>query len=91
MCTFEHRSYGEELALCQRYYESLTGSGSFFVAVSSSNYPRINGTWATTKRANPSITADSGWTIGGYTTHYEGYYSPAGDRLFPSFSADAEL
>ena len=26
---FEHRSYGEELALCQRYYQRLNASGNF--------------------------------------------------------------
>jgi hypothetical protein len=27
---FEHRSYGEELALCQRYYQRISGSGDAF-------------------------------------------------------------
>ena len=34
---FEHRSYGEELALCQRYYERITsvGAGANFMAFAS--------------------------------------------------------
>ena len=27
---FEHRSYGEELALCQRYYERISGTSEYF-------------------------------------------------------------
>lgn len=58
---FEHRSYGEELALCQRYYESLATYGE-------NDANRYNGiAWATNnlnvfipfqvaKRANPTIT-----------------------------------
>jgi len=88
---FEHRSYGDELARCQRYYEAWTGSGSIFVAVSSGDIPRINGTWLVTKRANPTITVDAGWTVNGYKGHYEGLYSSASDQTLPSLSADAEL
>jgi hypothetical protein len=88
---FEHRSYGQELALCQRYYEAWTGSGLFFVAVSTTGYPRINGTWLVTKRANPTITVGAGWIINGYIGHYEGYYNSITDTTFPSLSADAEL
>ena len=51
---FEHRSYGEELALCQRYYEivgmTMTTSGQFDNAVS----------YAVTKRAVPTLSVFSG-------------------------------
>ena len=58
---FEYRSYGEELALCQRYFEQLATNGD-------NDANRYNGiAWATnnlnvfipfrvTKRANPTIT-----------------------------------
>jgi hypothetical protein len=32
MSPFEHRGYGEELALCQRYYEKIVGSTPWFMA-----------------------------------------------------------
>jgi len=50
---FEHRSYGEELALCQRYYETgnVNVIGAYIVGtvVTGSTYFR------TTKRASPSL------------------------------------
>ena len=57
---FEHRSYGEELALCQRFYEqsnpTLSGSDGkpTFVASTGSNF--LQGpTFKVTKRAVPSM------------------------------------
>jgi hypothetical protein len=53
---FEHRSYGQELALCQRYYEIFLGQidSAFNPSVVSTNY----GTWffKTEKRTTPTIT-----------------------------------
>jgi len=62
---FEHRSYGEELALCQRYYEQsytqLTGSDGKFTAVASTNSNYLQGpTFRVTKRAVPTMTAYDG-------------------------------
>ena len=88
---FEHRLYGEELALCQRYYEKFDASGNYYAAVSSTNNPRINGTWVVSKRATPTVTATGGWTVGGSIDGYEGYHSTAADRVVPSWTADAEL
>jgi len=52
---FEHRSYGEELALCQRYYEIITGGLGMGIVKSSTAadcafQPKVN------KRAAPTIT-----------------------------------
>ena len=88
---FEHRQYGQELALCQRYYETYTSTGVYYVAVSVGNYPRVNGTWLVSKRTNPTTIVPAGWSIGGRVNHYEGYYNATADTYFPSFSADAEL
>jgi len=44
---FEHRSYGEELALCQRYYQRFNASGNF------SRYG--SGYWSNSNDANASI------------------------------------
>jgi len=88
---FEHRSYGEELALCQRYYEKYDQTATFYAAVSVSNYPRINGTWNVAKRAAPTMTNNGGWGITGTIYGYEGYHATAADALVPSWTADAEL
>ena len=75
---FEHRSFGEELALCQRYFET----GSFAQRVSGT-IVRTGQSYMTTKRANATVnvyydgnkaaagtinisnSADSGWAEGG--------------------------
>ena len=49
---FEHRSYGDELAACQRYYEQ-TGAGGFAKANSSTEF-WIGHKFSVTKRANPT-------------------------------------
>jgi len=56
---FEHRSYGEELALCQRYFYRAS-RGTIIGAYIDSN--RIDATihFPTTMRATPTITASSG-------------------------------
>jgi hypothetical protein len=49
---FEHRSYGEELALCQRYYQIL--SVGYYHGGSSDKY--LTGTLGTPMRTSPSAT-----------------------------------
>ena len=59
---FEHRSYGEELALCQRYYEQLEyGSGAFIDNGWSGSTSGATAVlrWQTPKRTNPTITLPS--------------------------------
>jgi hypothetical protein len=62
---FEHRSFGEELALCQRYFEILgstavTDYGFMFTgACFNSTQTRFGLQWNVTKRASPTVT-DSG-------------------------------
>jgi hypothetical protein len=50
---FEHRSYGEELALCQRYYQQ--NARVFGVWVSASNF-RVDSIFTSTMRVSPSVT-----------------------------------
>ena len=59
---FEHRSYGEELALCQRYFEKLGRGGGYAGDRAYNHSSRIVNlpTWATTKRADPTVTIYSG-------------------------------
>lgn len=62
---FEHRSYGEELALCQRYYETsnptLSGSDGKQAMVASTGSNYLQGpTFKVTKRATPTMIAYDG-------------------------------
>jgi len=49
---FEHRSFGEELALCQRYYQLVT-SGNMMAGTSTNVY--LNPQFAVEMRATPSV------------------------------------
>jgi len=61
---FEQRSYGEELALCQRYYEKANVGmwGGF-----SSTDTVFSGQWNTTKRVTPTVTITGASTYAGVT------------------------
>lgn len=65
---YEHRSYGEELALCQRYYYKSTASiylsGQSYAVSPSIDGLRVPWNFPVTMRANPA-TAVSGGTDGG--------------------------
>jgi len=72
---FEHRSYGQELALCQRYYEKSFNKGQAPVAVIAGadrasgvaygpSSLGLIGTFAVTKRASPTMVYYKG-TAGG--------------------------
>ena len=58
---FERRSYGQELALCQRYYETGTAdsAGASIGAAGVTIYGNIS--FMQTKRATPSMSAPSNW------------------------------
>ena len=91
---FEHRSFGEELSLCQRYFvkedgvsmRNFTGSS---IAVSIPHF------WKVTMRATPSIsgsnaTSDESVTTQGFQGYKGGIASGAAWQL-TGFSASAEL
>ena len=59
---YEHRSYGEELALCERYYETYTGTHQGGKDGGSSVYNRMTVSFRTRKRANPTITHSALYT-----------------------------
>jgi hypothetical protein len=50
---FEQRMYGQELALCQRYYQ-LVAVGCYHFATASGQSLSINTPWMTTMRTTPS-------------------------------------
>ena len=62
---FEHRSYGDELARCQRYYHQA-GGGAFFliggyVSTAVDDYGSMY-TFPTTMRAGPTATPEGTWS-----------------------------
>ena len=79
---FEHRSFGEELALCQRYYyhhvaggdtEKLVGSGIAYA----SNQGNVATHFPTTMRTIPALDADTGTN----------YYKVLGATYVDTFNA----
>lgn len=63
---FEHRSFGEELALCQRYYQDYAFTGSTLAlsgrAATSSDSTYIAIPTKVEMRTSPSLTFSGGWT-----------------------------
>jgi hypothetical protein len=57
---FEHRSYGEELALCQRYYTQTNFNVQGYQG--SANYASENIHWQQRMRATPTVTRTAGTT-----------------------------
>jgi hypothetical protein len=101
---FEHRQYGQELALCQRYFEVLT-YGCNGIAGSRTGRAYV---WplrfAVAKRASPTISAsnttvnrctDAGFTTitaGGFSQHLSNTLSDGDDfSIVTTASATAEL
>jgi len=76
---FEHRSFGQELALCQRYYyeQSSTFYGFFGYGTNSGTNQMGNLIRPVDMRASPTITYTTGgyWSAGPYAGGNGGYYS----------------
>lgn len=57
---FEHRTYGEELSLCQRYYWRITETGApSYLRADGSNNRDVYLTFPTSMRANPTVTGSA--------------------------------
>jgi len=54
---FEHRSFGQELALCQRYYHEMQVKGMNTASGSTQTYMACFQPFATTMRAAPTVTS----------------------------------
>jgi hypothetical protein len=62
---FEHRSYGEELAACQRYYYEYSDRWvAFGFASAALQWMYVRFTFPTTMRTAPSVTYDQGTVYG---------------------------
>jgi hypothetical protein len=65
---FEHRSYGDELARCQRYYEIVGSAGTGDIVIggyanNSTFYETFQ--FKTEKRAAPTVAKNGTWSTGG--------------------------
>jgi hypothetical protein len=62
--SFEYRSYGAELQLCQRYYE-IVASQTVYIDNGSADNARFYIPFKVTKRASPTVTSGTGNSEGG--------------------------
>ena len=92
---FEHRSFGEELGLCQRYFETGT---TYDICVG--NGESDHQVWyRTTKRANATIATDNETGVTNHSTDYSrtggfslnGSASSGYTNYFYTWTADSEL
>jgi hypothetical protein len=81
--SFDYRSYGTELALCQRYYTKSTAT---YTVLSSDN---MFVDFKTTMRATPTITVSAGTVSGGSYTGVD-YFRITGNTDF-TWTSSAEL
>jgi hypothetical protein len=93
---FEHRTYGEELSLCQRYYQGATSVGAGYG--SADGYARGGSVYSVTMRTSPTLTLTntgsgsiiaSGTSASGFYVTY-GSLGGSSAGIF-TFAADAEL
>ena len=91
---FEHRSYGDELARCERYYEVMRANGEFATGVSNTTtQARVSMRYRTVKRANPgTITlaaAGQGANQMSFLTPALGYPSTTGSHTVSVITTDS--
>jgi len=90
---FEHRSFGQELALCQRYCVVDVTSRNWYNASGGNVYDYQLISWPTTMRATPTITFGSNVemtnvnTSGGVNGHGSAYVSTSGWNYSPLSNA----
>jgi hypothetical protein len=88
--SFEYRQYANELALCQRYYETWlndSGTTSLFILQFSASVFRGNWLFKTQKRASATVSLGSGSSWGGATpTIYGGISGARFDTATGSFA-----
>ena len=95
---FEHRSYGDELSRCQRYYQTVPDSILTSGYGTDSGYSRGSHIYVQTMRTSPTltITETSSGSVLAQATSKDGFYvtfnglSETGASLF-NFTAAAEL
>jgi len=95
---FEHRPYGEELKLCERYFEYSTAGTGRFYTTRNDGISRGSCMWRTVKRDTPNVTLThnnpSGWSSAGVLgkdIYGMDFGSNSNYSNFASYSCDAEL
>jgi len=90
---FEHRSYGDELARCQRYYNSVP---AHYLTYYTSTSCISNVTYPVTMRAAPTVTIGNNNNVsivsggGAFGGHYF-YLTSAANAYYAASTSDAEL
>jgi len=78
---FEHRSYGDELAKCQRYYWRPPSGAQFFAYQYQPGYRMTQVRMPVEMRSTPTVTytpsGGSGWTAYNHNNTHIGYYADA--------------
>ena len=87
---FEHRSYGNELNRCQRYYYEITSNTNSFLPTTSDGRARLALTHPVTMRAHPTVTA-SGFTLTSGRQVMTGFNDSLANATLPAITIDAEL
>ena len=95
---FEHRSYGEELALCQRYYVKVPANSYSYLPTATdtgtgtggSAHSRVHLMWPVTMRATPTVSG-SNYNLSGTTHGVNGYQSSGSIDVMYEISAEAEI
>lgn len=91
---FEHRSYGEELALCQRYYHKHLGGNIHAGAYVSTTYCVGDAFFPTTMRSSPTVVILAGnyQAVGGVNQNSFHFYHTSSNSVYiTGYTADAEL
>ena len=86
---FEHRTYEEEHARCQRFYQKIPANSGVYVPMNGS-YARINVLFPTTMRTTPSVTLTPSWDGLTATTHGVMAYK-SGNNTMPQIQASSEI
>jgi hypothetical protein len=82
--SFDYRPYGQELYLCQRYFQAMY----FYLNTGSAQYPF----YYTTKRAAPTVTSTaSGFSLAGVTPSVDGGYAYQTTGGYATINISSEL
>ena len=87
---FEHKSYGDELARCERYFLKIPANTGHYLAQTTNGYTRLAMLFPTPMRAAPTVSG-TGWALGSTTHAVVGYYTTQGNATMPEITAAAEL
>jgi len=92
---FEHRSFGDELLRCQRYYYQASGANIAYATLYSDSHKMYSIFHPVKMRAIPTatVTGDTGTEYNSYESHYQAYISATSNQSknLDTLFFDAEL